>query len=256
MARQSRLDLSGYHHIVNHGVARSKVYKCDADKEKFLDLLCEACKIYKVNVHVYSLMDNNYHLLIETSSQNLSLFMRQINSTYAVYFNKKYKRIGHLWQGRYKSWHIIDEKHLYTLFRYIEHQPIRAKKTKHIGGYPFTLLGTMLDTGQELIFCTRNSKLKNEFHNKGMRELLETKFSKKELIDLMLEQKKKIIQLEHTLKQEKDRTLEEHFKNAKELTKRNVSIMNALEDGYKQAEIARYLNLTSSAVAKVKKIMT
>ena len=78
MARRPRLDLDRFHHIVNRGVVRNNVYKCDADKEKFLEILCKACHIYKVNVHDYCLMDNHYHILIETTSQNLSLFMRQI----------------------------------------------------------------------------------------------------------------------------------------------------------------------------------
>ena len=80
MARRPRLNMAGFHHIVNRGVARDNVYKCDVDKEKYLEILCKACKTYKVNVHDYCLMDNHYHLLIETTSENLSLFMRQINS--------------------------------------------------------------------------------------------------------------------------------------------------------------------------------
>lgn len=126
MARRPRLDLDGFHHIVNRGVARNHIYKCDGDKEKFLEILCKSCHTYKVNVHDYCLMDNHYHLLIETTSQNLSLFMRQINANYAIYFNKKYKRVGHLWQGRYKSWYIFNEAYLYTLFRYIEHNPLKG----------------------------------------------------------------------------------------------------------------------------------
>jgi len=145
MARRPRLDMAGFHHIVNRGVARDNVYKCDEDKEKYLEILCKACKIYKVNVHDYCLMDNHYHLLIETTSENLSLFMRQINSNYAIYFNKKYKRTGHLWQGRYKSWYIVNKKYLYDLFRYIEHNPIEAKITNKIGEYRFTLLATVLN---------------------------------------------------------------------------------------------------------------
>ncbi len=255
MARRPRLDLAGFHHIVNRGIARSKVYKCDDDKEKFLEVLCKACKVYKVNIHDYCLMDNHYHLLIETTSENLSLFMRQVNSNYAIYFNKKYKRTGHLWQGRYKSWYIINEDYLYTLFRYIEHNPIKAKMTEHIGGYPFTLLATLLNTNQELISCATHSKLKKEFHYDGIQELLETTLSKKELKELETEQKKKIVQTEHAFRQEKEKTLHEHFKDVQELTKRNLSIMSALEDGYKQAEVARYLELTPSAIAKVRKMI-
>ena len=87
MARKPRVNLAGFHHIVNRGVARDNVYKCD-DKEIYLDILCKVSKIYKVIVHDYCLMDNHYHLLIETTSENLSLVMRQINSNYAIYFNR------------------------------------------------------------------------------------------------------------------------------------------------------------------------
>ena len=72
-------------------------------------------------------MDNHYHILIETSLENLSLFMRQVNSNYAIYFNKRYKRVGHLWQGRYKSWYIISDDYLYSLFKYIEYK-VPSKK--------------------------------------------------------------------------------------------------------------------------------
>ena len=84
MPRTPRLDFAGFHHIVNSGVNRSKIYKDSIDKDKFLEILCKACKIYKVNIHDYCLMDSHYHILIETTTQNLSLFMRQINSNYAI----------------------------------------------------------------------------------------------------------------------------------------------------------------------------
>jgi len=103
MPRKSRFNMAGFHHIVNRGIERSNVYRSDEDKNKFLQIVCKACRTYKVNVHDYCLMDNHYHLLIQTTSENLSLFMRQINSNYATYFNKKYKRSGYLWQGRYRS---------------------------------------------------------------------------------------------------------------------------------------------------------
>ena len=126
---------------------------------------------------------------------------------------------------------------------------------QHIGKYPFTLLATLLDTNKKLIPCAKHSKLKKELHHEGIQELLETKLTKKELKELETEQKKKIIQKEHGLKQEKNKTLEEHFENVTELVSRNSAIMSALEDGYKQAEISRYLKLTPSAVAKVRKNM-
>lgn len=251
MARRPRVNLAGFHHIVNRGVARGKVFKSAEDKEKFLKTVCKACDIYKVNIHDYCLMDNHYHILAETTSENLSLFMRQINSNYAIYFNKKYKRTGHLWQGRYKSWYIIEEEYLYTLFRYIEHNPIQAKIAKHIGEYPFTLLATLLNANEEVISCAKHSKLKKELHYEGIQEHLEMALSKEELKELETQQKKKIIQTEYGFKQEKSSTLQEHFLDVKDIAERNSAIMHAIEDGYGQAEIARYLKISPAMVSKV-----
>jgi REP element-mobilizing transposase RayT len=251
MARRPRLDLDGFHHIINRGVAKNNIYKCDEDKNKFLEILCKSCHIYKVNIHDYCLMDNHYHLLIETTSQNLSLFMRQINGNYAIYFNKKYKRVGHLWQGRYKSWYIINEEYLYTLFRYIEHNPLKAKMYKNVGEYPFTLLATMLNKEQDIISCAKHSKLLKEYHYKGIQELLEKPLNKKEQKALEEEQKKKIVEKEHAFKQLKEIKLDAHFENNKDLVSRNSAIMEALKDGYTQGEIARYLGVSSALVSYI-----
>ncbi|WP_373033126.1 transposase [Sulfurovum sp.] len=251
MPRRPRVDFAGFHHVVNRGVARGKIYKTADDKKKFLEILCKACDIYKVNVHDYCLMDNHYHLLIESTQENLSLFMRQINSNYAIYFNKTYKRTGHFWQGRYKSWYIINEDYLYTLFRYIEHNPIKAKMAQTVGEYPFTLLATQLNSNLDVIACAKHSKLIKELEEEGIQELLETELRLQELKELEIEQKKKIIHTEHEFRQEKEKTLQEHFKKAEELSKRNSAIIDALNDGYKQAEVARYLHLSPAAVSKI-----
>ncbi len=251
MPRKPRLDLPGFHHTTNRGVARGKVYKCDEDKDKFLEILCKASRVYKVNIHDYCLMDNHYHLLIETTSDNLSLFMRQVNSNYAIYFNKKYKRSGHLWQGRYKSWYIFNEEYLYMLFRYIEHNPIKAKMSQNIGEYPFTLLATLLNNHQEVIPCAEHSKLKKEYYYEGIQELLEKPLSKKEQKEFEAEQKKKITQEEHRFRQSKETALEVHFKNSTDIASRNSAIVRALDDGYGQAEIARYLGVSAALVSYV-----
>ena len=177
--------------------------------------------------------------------------MRQVNSNYAIYFNKKYKRSGHLWQGRYKSWYIINEAYLYTLFRYIEHNPIKAKMSQNIGEYPFTLLATLLNKEQEVISCAKHSKLKKEYHYEGIQELLEKPLNTKEQKDLEAEQKKKIVQTEHEFRQTKEITLEKHFQNSIDLPLRNSAIIQALDDGYGQAEIARYLGVSAALVSYV-----
>jgi hypothetical protein len=177
--------------------------------------------------------------------------MRQINANYAIYFNKKYKRVGHLWQGRYKSWYIINEEYLYTLFRYIEHNPLKANMCTSVGEYTFTLLATMLNKEQDVISCAKHSKLKKEYHYKGIQELLKTPLNKKEQKELEDEQKKKIVQKEHEFKQMKAIALDRHFRKNKDLPERNFAIIEALKDGYTQAEVARYLDVSAALVSYV-----
>jgi len=252
MPRRPRVEAAGFHHIVNRGVAGSDVYHCREDKDTFLKILCHACDDYKVNVHDYCLMDNHYHLVVETTQENLSLFMRRINSNYAIFFNKKYERSGHLWQGRYKSWYIYNEEYLYTLFRYIEHNPFKSKLIEEIGQYDYTLLAPVINKYLKLPKCAEHSKLKHEFYNDGIQELLEIALSEDELKVLQNEQKKKIVQVDHEYKPFELPEIETYFKVNMNKDERNIAIIKAIEDGYKQSLIAGFLGVSASTIVKIK----
>lgn len=251
MPRKPRIEIAGYYHIINRGVEQRVVFKETEDYEYFEEIMCLYAKNYNITIHNYCLMSNHYHLLIELNQENLSKYMRQLNMSYAIYFNKKYKRTGHLWQGRYKSWYIINEEYLYSLFRYIEHNPLKAKMYSSIGEYPFTLLATLLNKEQDVISCAKHSKLKKEYYHKGIQELLEQVLSKKEQQELEEEQKKKIVEKEYEFKQIKETPLKQHFKNSNDLPSRNSAILKALKDGYTQGEIARYLDVSAALVSHV-----
>jgi len=162
MPTRLRVELAGYHHIINRGVNRCNVFEHIDDKEMFLQIINRIATIHKVILHDYCLMDNHYHLLIETQKENLSTFMRIVNANYAKYFNKKYKRSGHLWQDRYKSKYIISDEYLYTLIRYIEYNPIDAELTKKVGEHPFTFTHKIFNN---LAFypCSKESILLKQF---------------------------------------------------------------------------------------------
>jgi REP element-mobilizing transposase RayT len=102
MARRPRIEIPGYYHVLNRGVERRKIFHEPKDYRRFETLMCTYAKKYAVTIHNYCLMSNHYHILLEISRENLSKYMRQLNMNYAIYFNKKYKRSGHLWQGRFK----------------------------------------------------------------------------------------------------------------------------------------------------------
>ena len=112
-------------------------------------------------------------------------------------------------------------------------------------------MATILDENQEVISCAKHSKLKKEIEHEGMQEHLEMALSEEELNALKAEKQKKIIQHEHKFRQEKSSTLQEYFENAITKNERNLTILKALDDGYKQSEVARYLNISSSTVSKI-----
>ncbi len=251
MARRPRIDLAGYHHLINRGVAQLNVYKCKADKDKFLEILCKACREYKANVHDYCLMDNHYHLLIETKQDNLSLLMRQINSNYACYFNRKYKRVGHLWQGRYKSWYIVQDEYLYMLLRYIEFNPIKAKMTSTVGEYEYSLAHAIINN--KLVPCAKHSMLIKEFASETMVEFLALQLSANELARLNKEQKRAITIEDEKLSISMSKTLDEHFYECELKEARNDAMLDAYTDGHTQSAIAKYLGVSAGLVSMIVK---
>lgn len=127
MARPLRIEYSGaFYHITSRGNERKAVFKSKQDRIKFLDYLGSATERYGACVHIYCLMDNHYHLLMETPLGNLSQIMRHINGAYTTYFNVKRGRSGHLFQGRYKSILVDADEYAKELSRYIHLNPVRA----------------------------------------------------------------------------------------------------------------------------------
>ena len=128
MARPLRITYPGaFYHITSRGNEGKNVFKSKRDREKFLEYLESASKRYDAAIHAYCLMDNHYHLLMETPSGNLPQIMRHINGAYTTYFNVKRQRSGHLFQGRYKAILIDIDEYAKELSRYIHLNPVRAK---------------------------------------------------------------------------------------------------------------------------------
>ncbi len=131
MARPLRIEYDGaVYHVTSRGNEKKTIYQDDTDRRMFLDILHKANKRYNWLCHAYCLMTNHYHLLIETPDGNLSKGMRQINGVYTQGFNRRHKRSGHLFQGRYKSILIQKESHLLEVCRYVVLNPVRAKMTE------------------------------------------------------------------------------------------------------------------------------
>jgi putative transposase len=128
MARPLRLEYPGaVYHVTSRGNARQRIFLDDHDRELFLKTLARVVSRFGWLCHAYCLMNNHYHLLLETPRPNLSLGMRQLNGVYTQAFNRRHRRVGHLFQGRYKAILVEKEAHLLELCRYVVLNPVRVK---------------------------------------------------------------------------------------------------------------------------------
>jgi len=127
MARPLRIEYPGaFYHITSRGNERKDIFRDDKDRERFLGYLETGVARYKAVIHIYCLMSNHYHLLMSTPAGNLSQILRHINGGYTAYFNKRHKRAGHLFQGRYKAILVDADAYAGELSRYIHLNPVRA----------------------------------------------------------------------------------------------------------------------------------
>ena len=139
MARPLRITYPGaFYHITSRGNERKAIFKSRADRQKFLAYLESATERYSAVIHCYCLMDNHYHLLLETPSGNLPQIMRHINGAYTTYFNIKRDRSGHLFQGRYKAILVDKDAYAKELSRYIHLNPVRVGIVAKPGAYEWT----------------------------------------------------------------------------------------------------------------------
>jgi REP-associated tyrosine transposase len=128
MTRPLRLEFPGaVYHLTSRGNAGQRIFFSETDRELFLKTLSRVISRYSWICHAYCLMENHYHLLIETPKPNLSIGMRQLNGIYTQAFNRRHKRVGHLFQGRYKGILVEKESHLLELCRYVVLNPLRVK---------------------------------------------------------------------------------------------------------------------------------
>ncbi len=127
MSRPLRLQFPGaVYHLTARGNAGQAIYLDDADRTRFLGLLGREVEQQRWRCHAYCLMDNHYHLLVETPEANLSRGMGRLNMAYAQGFNRRHERAGHLFQGRYKAILVGKDSHLLELCRYLVLNPVRA----------------------------------------------------------------------------------------------------------------------------------
>ena len=139
MARPLRIEFPGaIYHVTSRGNARRKIFQDDSDRETFLSTLAWVVERFGWICHAYCLMDNHFHLMIETPEPNLSRGMRQLNGVYTQGFNRRHRKAGHLFQGRFKAILVERDSYLQELARYVVLNPVRAKMVKSPKDYAWS----------------------------------------------------------------------------------------------------------------------
>lgn len=136
MARPIRIEYEyAFYHVVSRGHRRENIFRSDLDRKKFLEKLEQTAERHRLKIHVYVLMSNHYHLLIETPDANLSKAMHDLNASYANWYRSKYKLIGSIFQGRYKAILVEKDEYFVVLSAYIHLNPVRAGIVKDPEAY-------------------------------------------------------------------------------------------------------------------------
>ena len=139
MARPLRIEYPGaFYHVIQRGNERGDIFKSDQDRKKFLGYIENISVRYNIKIHAFCLMNNHFHLILETKEPNLTRAMHNLNTSYTVYFNTKRKRSGHLFQGRYKAILVQADEYLHHLSRYIHLNPVRIGQIKDPKNYPWS----------------------------------------------------------------------------------------------------------------------
>ncbi|HEU0186325.1 MAG TPA: transposase [Gallionellaceae bacterium] len=139
MARPIRLEYAGaIYHVTSRGEGGADVFRDDADRERFLDVLAEVVARFGWICHAYCLMNNHYHVLIETPEANLARGMRQLNGVYTQRFNHVHDSGGNLFQGRYKAILVERQNYLLELARHVVLNPLRLKVVRNLARYPWS----------------------------------------------------------------------------------------------------------------------
>lgn len=180
MPRLARLDISGLlQHVIVRGIERRDIFNDDHDRQLFVDRLFSLCSETGVHCYAWTLLSNHAHLLLMPTTTSLSFFMRRLLTGYAVSFNRRNKRSGHLFQNRYKSIVCEEETYLLELVRYIHLNPLRAgmvSNLEELDYYPWTghavLMGNRQIDGQDTVAILKRFGKRTSTARKNYRQFV------------------------------------------------------------------------------------
>lgn len=268
MARALRIQAPGLtYHVTARGIRRTPIYRDDRDRRRFLALLADVIERYAVRCHAYCQMTNHYHLAITTTDANLSRAIRQLNSEYAQWWNWRHRNVGHLFQGRFGAQIVQDERYLVAVCRYIVLNPVRAGVVRLPEQWPWSSYRATIGMAPPPPFldCDRLMEVvapdePTAGRMRFRRAVMDAGADRPQLSratilgdDAFIArfQPYRARAAREVTRGEGRRTLEAIFAGAVTRALRDVAIMTAFHERHSLADIARYLEIHRSTVAKV-----
>lgn len=231
------------------GLNKEYIFNKNYYKDKYISLINKYKKKYNIIILSYCIMDNHAHILLYTEEINqLSMFMQNINSKFALYYNKDITRVGYVFRGRYNSEYINNKKYLLNCLNYIHMNPVKANIIKKPGDYKYstyndylTKTGIVNDAVLDIVFDGEENYL-NTFLNIADKEF--------EVMDVDREEKNFEIATEIFLEKNKT-TIEEIRQNKEMLEKFCREII--VDKKYRQVKVGKLLNVDTSVISKLVK---
>lgn len=263
MPRYARkMSSTDIYHIMLRGNERKNIFQNRDDKARLIDTILEKRNKIKFNIFAYCIMDNHMHLLIKQGEEPISETMRRIGTSYAVYYNLKHDRVGHVFQNRYKSESIESDAHLLDAIRYIHNNPVKANMVNHVAEYDWSSYLIYINedryTGIELFDGINNDIefILGMFSNKKDRAVeffkdFTSQETQEEYIDIeRIDRSKNIISMANEILKNYNIGIDE-IKQNKEI--RNIVIKH-LKEKHKVSgrAIARALGINRNVVQRIK----
>ena len=227
------------YHVYTRGNGKQSMFLSPRDRDCFLELVYAAVSDYSWVCHSYCLMDNHYHLLLETPESNLASGMQFLNGSYGGWFNRRHDRIGHVTQGRYHSPLVTDDSHYLELLRYMALNPVAAGFAQHPREWRWSSYRAMAGLAPAPPFLTEELALGMFSKTLAM--------ARKQYVAFVLER------LQEALESGKGRpALSDILMPDMHKDERGHAIAIAhMKHGYSPAEIAKYLNINRSTVSRI-----
>jgi len=165
MPRAARIQSStGVYHVILRGVNKQQIFECKEDYECFEDILSKMSRVHKnyygeeecahIYTYAYCLMGNHVHILCKEADEPIGEAIKRITSSYVYYYNRKYQRVGHLFQERFKSQTVDDWGYFLTLMRYIHQNPLKPKLVTKLEDYPWSSWRGYVGKANDCFCCT------------------------------------------------------------------------------------------------------